>query len=95
MLSTLSYIFTLVLMFSVFYFGNFVATEGKDERGKQILGMASIWIYVLVTVGFVITVLIELTTELTVSELIDLLTILYGLLAFIHSALIFHYKKKI
>jgi hypothetical protein len=94
MISTLSYIATIILALSVFYFGNFVATEGKDERGQQILGKASIWTYVLVTVGFVSTIIMEATADLSVEELIDVLTIMYGLLAFVHSLLIYSFKKQ-
>ncbi|MCA0987019.1 hypothetical protein [Guptibacillus algicola] len=94
MLSTLSTIATFMLVIAVFYFGSFVATEGKDERGQQILGKASIWTYILVTVGFVGTVIIEAVFSLSVEDLIQVLTIMYGLLASVHSLLIFTFKKQ-
>ncbi|KMM38481.1 hypothetical protein [Guptibacillus hwajinpoensis] len=94
MLSILSTITLIMLVVAVFYFCNFVATEGKDERGQQILGKASIWTYILVTVGFVMTVVIEAVFAFSVDDLIELLTIMYGLLATVHSLLIFILRKK-
>lgn len=94
MLSIFSTVTTIMLVIAVFYFGNFVGSEGKDERGQQILGKASVWTYVLVTVGFVSTVIIESVMTLSVDELIKVLTIMYGLLASVHSLLIFILKRK-
>ncbi|MGM7703383.1 hypothetical protein ACSVDE_16755 [Pseudalkalibacillus sp. Hm43] len=94
MISILSTITTIMLAFSVFYVGSFVATEGKDERGQLIMGKASIYTYILVTVGFVATVIVEAMISLSVEQLIQVLAIVYGLLATVHAFLIFRFKKQ-
>ena len=94
MLSILSTITTIMLVVAVFYFGNFVATEGKDERGQQILGKASIWTYIFVTVAFVGTVIIESVFVFSGEDFIDVLSIMYGLLASVHSLLILILRKR-
>ncbi|MCF6139258.1 DUF3796 domain-containing protein [Pseudalkalibacillus berkeleyi] len=94
MISIFSTIATFMLAFSIFYVGSFVATEGKDERGQQIMGKASIYTYILVTVGFVAIVIVEAMMTLSLEQFMEVLGIVYGLLATVHAFLIYRFKKQ-
>ncbi|RDZ07693.1 hypothetical protein C3744_27445 [Priestia megaterium] len=80
---------------AVFYWATFRNTEGKDERGAEILGKASSVVLMLFVMGFTIITVMNVASPFTNPQFQTALSLCFSAVVIGNALSIMYYKKRI
>jgi len=88
--------FAIILdMFAVFYWATFRNTEGKDERGAEILGKSSSVVLMLFIIGFSAITIINVASPFTNAQFQNAFSLCFSAVVIGNALSIMYYKKRI
>lgn len=91
----LNILLIMLLIFSTFYWATFGNTEGRDERGKIILGKASQPAFLIFALGIAIILSVNKKIEFSNGQFTTAVIILFCCTSFINSLAIAYYRRRI
>ncbi|QLK09294.1 hypothetical protein BMG_6066 (plasmid) [Priestia megaterium] len=85
----------IIDMFAVFYWATFRNTEGKDERGSEILGKSSSVVLMLFIISFTVITVINVANPFTNTQFQNAISLCFSVVVIGNALSIMYYKKRI